>query len=327
MRLPFIAFMLVAACFARAETPALRLATWNLEHLAAASGDGCRPRSDADYARLREHVARLNADLIALQEVENEAAVGRLFDRRTYAIEVAHGPNRDLGTCRERRRERRTMQRTGFAINRERLVALGLSYRRLPDFTALGMESQRRATWILLESAPGSGKPINLLSVHLKSGCAYGRLDGEIERAQCKLLVRQRGILEEWIDTRARSGERFIVLGDFNRQLDQPNDDFWADIDDGMVCTWVPDPVLGRRCRRGTERPDPDADLALANAGRPFPYPFNPRYPYAIDHIVLDAVTARRMIPESYRALDYQGDDPAPSDHHPISVSLGRVSR
>jgi len=156
--------------------------------------------------------------------------------------------------------------------------------------------------------------------LHLKSGCSYGRLDRTADRRQCDLLIRQRGILEEWMDSWASSDRRFVLLGDFNRQLDQPDDGFWADIDDGTVCEWTPDPVFGRRCRSGTERPDADADLVLANAGTPFP--FNPRFPYAVDHIVFDTATARQSITDSYSALDYEGDDPAPSDHHPVSISL-----
>jgi len=50
-----IDLLLLVACFggAQAQVPTLRLATWNLEHLAADTGAGCRPRSDADYAHLR----------------------------------------------------------------------------------------------------------------------------------------------------------------------------------------------------------------------------------------------------------------------------------
>lgn len=199
---------------------------------------------------------------------------------------------------------------------------LGLSYRRLPDLEAIGLEYQRWATRIQIGSIEGTGEATQLLSVHLKSGCAYSRLDGEVDRGQCRLLRRQRGILEEWIDGRAKADERYILLGDFNRQLDQPHDDFWAEIDDGIICAWMSDPVLGRRCRSGTTQADVDADLVLANAGRPFPFPFNPRYPYALDHILFDPVTAKRIVPESYRVLDYEDTEPAPSDHHPVSISL-----
>jgi len=315
------ALLLLGACSLHAESPALRLATWNLEHLTA-DGEGCRPRSNADYERLRHHATRLNADLVALQEVEGRAAVARVFDPATYAIEISRRPDRDLGPCRRRGGRERSMQRTGFAINRNRLAALGLTYRRLPDFKAIGMGSQRWGARIRLKPVDGQGDAIQLVSLHLKAGCSYSRLEGGGDRDQCRLLLMQLGILEEWIDARASVGERFVLLGDFNRQLDQPHDDFWAEIDDGSVCAWTPDPVLGRRCRPGTRRPDSRADLVLANAGRPFPFPFNPRYPYAIDHIVFDAVTARQIIPASYKVLDYEGDDPAPSDHHPVSILL-----
>jgi len=317
-----LSLFLLAACSVAAGPSTLRLATWNLEHLAANISAGCRPRSEADYARLRRHAQRLNADLIALQEVENRTAVARLFDPGIYAIEIARQPDRNLGTCRRQRGQTRTMQRTGFAINRARLGKLGLSYRRLPDFAAIGLKSQRWATRILIEPADGTGAGIQLLAVHLKAGCAYNRLDGKVKRDQCRLLVRQRGILEEWIDARVSAGEGLVLLGDFNRQFDQPRDDFWAAIDDGAVCTWIPDPRLGRRCRPQTSHPDPAADLVLANAGRPFPFPANPRYPYAIDHIVMDAVTARGIVPGSYAVPDYEGDHLPPSDHHPVAISL-----
>jgi endonuclease/exonuclease/phosphatase family metal-dependent hydrolase len=324
LSIPFLILALVAfaAVSAQSETSALRLATWNLEHLAADDDAGCRPRSDVDYERLRHHAERLNADLIALQEVENRAAVARVFDPSIYAIEISHRPSRSLGTCRRHRNRRRTMQRTGLAINRGRLAEMGLRYRRLPDFQAIGIGSQRWATRISIEPFDSPEGGMQLVSVHLKSGCAYNSLEGAVKRDQCRLLLQQRGILEEWIDSMAGADEPFVLLGDFNRQLDQPRDDFWAEIDDGTICLWTPDPTLGRRCRPGTRRPDSDADLVLANAGKPYPFSFNPRYPYAIDHIVFDSVTARRIAPESYAALDYEGDDPAPSDHHPVTISL-----
>lgn len=57
------------------------IATWNVEHLAEINGTGCRPRADQDYQDLRDHVSRLGADVIALQEVENEQAPLGSFPR------------------------------------------------------------------------------------------------------------------------------------------------------------------------------------------------------------------------------------------------------
>src|SRR5690606_22954926 len=47
--------LLLAACTStprRAEMQPLKIAAWNLEHLAQADGEGCRPRGEADYAAL-----------------------------------------------------------------------------------------------------------------------------------------------------------------------------------------------------------------------------------------------------------------------------------
>jgi endonuclease/exonuclease/phosphatase family metal-dependent hydrolase len=299
----------------------LVLATWNIEHLAAADGAGCRPRTAADYQRLRGVAERLGADIIAVQEVQNAAALGRVFDPAVYDLVVSARREDGRDTCRGMEGERRTAQRTGFAIKRDRLARAGLDYRVLKGLRVLGADGRRWGTRILLESAGGSGPGLEIMSVHLKSGCAWNRLDRDVRRHQCRTLIRQRGILEEWIDARAEADTPFVVLGDFNRQLDQRNDHFWIDIDDGEVCNWRPDPQLGRRCTPGTERPDPDADLVLTGSGRPFPHARNSRYPYAIDHIVLGGRAGDWLVRGSWRVLDY-GDGPKLSDHHPIAVTL-----
>ena len=142
------------------------------------------------------------------------------------------------------------------------------------------------------------------MSIHLKSGCAFDRLDGAPRRRACKILKRQRGILEAWIDERAKADEHFVVLGDFNRQLDQPRDDFWQAIDDGQTCSRRKHRTLGSVCTKGSERTNPLADLVQANARKPYPFARNPRYPYAVDHVVLDALSATQIVNDSYRGSD-----------------------
>jgi endonuclease/exonuclease/phosphatase family metal-dependent hydrolase len=302
-----------------AAGPVLRLATWNIEHLAAADGAGCRPRTQADYRELRAVAEELDADIIAVQEVQNAAALARVFDPAVYAHVVSARPEHGRDDCRGMPGQRRLAQRTGFAIHRARLARQGLDYRVLPAFRELGEGGRRWGVRIQIEDR--DGPLLELMSIHLKSGCAYNRLDRDVRRHQCEILIRQRGVLEEWIDARAEADTPFVVLGDFNRQLDQRNDHFWIDIDDGEVCDWRPDPTLGRRCKPGSTRRDPDADLVLAGAGRPFPYPYNPRYPYAIDHIVLGGPAADWLVRGSWEVLDYRAE-PKPSDHHPIAVTV-----
>ena len=313
---------LIAACAAvEAGGSTLRLATWNIEHLAAADDAGCRPRSAEDYAQLREVAERLDADIVAVQEVQNRQALARVFDPAVYDLVVSARRETGRATCRGMDGQRRTAQRTGFAIDRERLRQAGLDYRVLKGLSELGIDGRRWGTRILLEPVAGGGPALELMAIHLKSGCAYNRLDRDVRRHQCRTLIRQRGVLEEWIDARAAADTPLVVLGDFNRQLDQPNDHFWIDIDDGVVCDWRPDPELGRRCRPGSERPDPDADLVLVGAGQPFPFARSPRFPYAIDHIVLGGAATGWLVPGSWRVLDF-GPGREPSDHHPIAVEL-----
>lgn len=312
-------------CTGAPKPTGLVLASWNIEHLAAANGAGCRARTEADYAALRDVAERLGADIIALQEVENSAAVARVFDPAIYAILISPRDERARGDCREKPGQRITAQRTGFAIHRERLAASGLRWRELPAFEDVGIEGRRWGTRIRIEPLVTTGDDIDgleLMSLHLKSGCAWGRLDvRDVQREQCLVLRRQRGILEEWLDRLATIDQPFIVIGDFNRQLDQPQDDFWNAINDGEVCTWRRDRLLGRTCLPGSGIANANADLTLANAGIPFPYAYNPKYPYAVDYFVLSGNAAPWLIAGSYRALDYDLD-PAPSDHHPIRITL-----
>ncbi|WPL19841.1 Endonuclease/Exonuclease/phosphatase family protein [Thiorhodovibrio winogradskyi] len=300
----------------------LVLATWNLEHLAADDSAGCRPRKPAEYRALRAQAERLEATAIAVQEVENVVALARVFDPARYDLIISRRHEERSRKCRGQSGQMLTAQRTGFAIHRERLAALGLEYERQPDFTALGADGRRHGVWLTLTWAKDHTPLLQLLSIHLKSGCAWGALEDRqpIRRGQCLVLRRQRGILEEWMDTRIARGEAFAVLGDFNRQLDQPNDHFWEDIADGEICRWEPDEDDGRRCMRGTTQAAPGGRLVLANAGQPFPYPYDKKFPYAIDHLVFDATAGAWIRRGSYQALDYPRA--ALSDHHPIRLRL-----
>lgn len=73
-----------------------------------------------------------------------------------------------------------------------------------------------------------NGKPITFLNVHLKASCANlvtsGRYPGhkltDPDRA-CRVLNRQVPILERWIKVVARTSPNFVLLGDFNRRIDE----------------------------------------------------------------------------------------------------------
>ncbi|MEO7405350.1 MAG: endonuclease/exonuclease/phosphatase family protein, partial [Burkholderiales bacterium] len=251
--------VLALGAVTNATAAELTLATWNIAWLRGA------PLSDADYAKCRampqkqrdqlderdpmrwicrssEHYValaqvaeRINADIIALQEVESVDAIYRVFPRDRYMAFVTGSP---------------WIQRTGFAVRKGRAEVV-----KFEDYAALGapMPDYPRHGGDLTVRPPG-GKVLRLLAVHLKSAChsrpltdeTMGRYDKPGNSPPCKILGDQVRPLEEWIDARAREGVDFLVMGDFNRRLDsaiertEPARDpqgrqvtLWKEIDDG----------------------------------------------------------------------------------------------
>lgn len=212
----------------------LRIAAWNLEWLIAPEAfrhlaKDCVPRdasagprerfipcnvadqlerSSADFRALARYAALLDADVVALQEVDGPAAARRVFPNYTFCFTRREG-----------------VQNTGFAIRP------GIAHRCGADHVALSLDDQvRRGAELIL--FPDTPREIRLLSVHLKSGCPRRPLDDP--RDACRTLARQVAPLEQWIDAQATAGRRFAVLGDFNHDLlAESGRAFWGDLNDG----------------------------------------------------------------------------------------------
>jgi len=225
--------------FSSAAAPAsppqeLKLATWNLEWFmkpetlraltpacmpADAPRDGARravpcevahelARSGEDIAALRRHARALDADVIALQEVDGPEAARLIFPDHEFCFSG-----------------RVAVQNNGFAIRRGVPFACG------PELRDISLNDDvRRGVEVRL--FPATAQELRLLSVHLKSGCSRDPLDSD--RRGCAELARQIPVLEGWIDLQAREGKSFAVLGDFNRDLrrEDPENSLWAAIDD-----------------------------------------------------------------------------------------------
>jgi endonuclease/exonuclease/phosphatase family metal-dependent hydrolase len=204
----------------------LRLATWNLQWLSAETGTGVARRGNRDYARLSTYAERLDADIVAVQEVDGEEALARVFSPEVYSLHVTDGTER---------------QRVGFAWKR------ALSVVPHADHDALALGPLRAAADV---SVTFAGHTFRLLSVHLKSGCFEGSL--ESKAVACRKLYQQLPLLEVWIDERAREGVPFAVLGDFNRRFfARPMEVTWVALDDAEPLgagLWSPTEGRQSRC-------------------------------------------------------------------------------
>jgi endonuclease/exonuclease/phosphatase family metal-dependent hydrolase len=183
-----------------AHAAELKIATWNLDWLTTRpTGDPYLPpdvttRSDADFARLAQYAQDLNADLIAIQEVDGSAAAAKVFPKDQYSIHMT----RD-----------HVMQRVGIVVRR------GLHYDINPDVTALGTNHLRSGADITLHLA---GQDLRVLAVHLKRGCPEKPLT-KPKGPACVELKNQLGPLLDWIADRKAESQSFIILGDFNRRM------------------------------------------------------------------------------------------------------------
>ncbi|HTL49435.1 MAG TPA: hypothetical protein VL219_02155 [Steroidobacteraceae bacterium] len=304
----------LALAFAHAAVPAerLTLATWNLEWMMTPEvfdglaphcfGPDRRARGDErsipcdlvkrgrwsmeDLERIRRFADTVQADVIALQETDGADVARRIFPDRSFCFT-----------------KRRQVQNVGFAIRR------GVAYRCNADVRALGLPENdvRWGTDVTLEQ--GTPRELRLLAVHLKSACHYDPLTSS--RPDCRTLQRQVPALEEWIDARARAGEAFGVIGDFNRRFDRERGPA-RDAQDRIVALW---PEID-------DGDPPGADLVNPGAGHGAIRCNNgQRERMPIDYLILGERLARRLVPGSYRTWDYLTGGRWP-DHCVISIDL-----
>jgi len=210
MRRLLLLLLLLAA---PAQATEIKLATWNIAWLTlkpAGHPDlprDLRARVPEDFRLLQSYARRLNADVVALQEIDGEDAAARVFDPATYAFHLTDEDD---------------VQRPGFAVRRTLRLIRNRDLAEL-DIRAGARRSLRRGADITVETP--EGQRIRLLSVHLNAGCREDPFDRG--PPECESLARQAAIIARWAEARRREGVAFAILGDFNRRMGA-RDDFLA---------------------------------------------------------------------------------------------------
>lgn len=289
--------VLVSAIYSNfAQAEKLKISSWNIVWLGSHKYN---ERTEAEYLELAKYAQRLDADVIALQEVEDGKWASKVFgDEYDYYFSTKDW-----------------VQRVGFAVRKSsgyKVTAI--------EYKALDVGRVRNGMDITLTKGD---KKLRLLGVHLKSGCFTQALDAESvagmseeskrdkrAKSACEKLSKQMAPLEAWIDERAAEGTPFIVLGDFNRRfvVDMEkayaeNQGLWQAIDDeGPEDLWTPTMEQDSKCWGGY-------------------------YKDYIDHIVFDPKAKAKYVEGSFEQLVFEGEytrelSNALSDHCPISITI-----
>ncbi|WP_395338478.1 HAD family acid phosphatase [Ningiella sp. W23] len=195
------------------KASALRVATWNVEHLAYPIDTGCKPRTKDEIDAMRAYIERVDADIYALQEVGSERAVRMLFPQDQWQVFMSPRQDSEPYTCRRSGRTS-TQQKLAYAVRNE----LGVNSIQGIDAFGLDMPGLRYGLEMNVSTAFGD---ISILNVHMKSGCFvdnYSRSD----REDCAVFAKQTPVLDGWIEGKERENSPYLLLGDFNHRLSAP---------------------------------------------------------------------------------------------------------
>jgi len=171
---------------------------------------------------LRATIARLiekdGVQVIAFQEVKSDQAVRDVLGKHGATFDVCFAPHNAFQTVAFAWNKAAT-QKPGQCASRTELAvaddpANPASFRTLRPGLALELTV--------------NGQPVTFMNVHLKSACANLKPNGPFQPrklddadAACRVLNRQVPALEDWVDAVAAKSPRFVLLGDFNRRIDE----------------------------------------------------------------------------------------------------------
>lgn len=169
-------------------------------------------KSPAQIEDMKAVAEKLNADVIAVQEVESPEALQQIWPKDEYDFYVnMNSP---------------WIQRTGFVVRRSSGFEIG----RMGDIQSLGDAFKHHARHGTELPVSIKGTSLKLLSIHLKSGCFDHALNSgyatQRDKASgvitCDVLKNQAPALEAWLDNSIKSGFSAMIIGDFNRRFDAP---------------------------------------------------------------------------------------------------------
>jgi exonuclease III len=173
---------------------ALLFASWNMNKLTHPSVGGST-RSQSDIRMLSRASEKIDADIVALQEV-GSARIARDVFGSGYEYYMAEKDDRGL--------------RVGFAVR------AGVSVSKSYQYTLLAKEGGRMGVDLTVEG--DDGRPVRILNVHLAEGCEESTLPNK-STPSCRVMSNQAKSLDQWVRYRKEEGIPFMLVGSFSRYL------------------------------------------------------------------------------------------------------------
>lgn len=226
----------------------IRIANWNIQTLTY-PGDpvtvfpGDYKRTDTDFTDLRQWRDMVGADVFFLQEVTSPAAIDSVFPARqgwTHCVSGQYSGGEPVtakpictaaGAVADMPSGPHRAQYTAVAIRPGSPVHIAS----IADVPSLNVKSKdngqvRDVRWGLDVTLIAGDLNLRTLVVHLKSGCFddfINRTNWEVDPETteptgpaCSTLGRQMYPLRKWIEERESVGDKWMIVGDFNRRLD-----------------------------------------------------------------------------------------------------------
>lgn len=292
-----VCYLALAGCEANEKMPStLVISTWNIEHLAENKGSGCKARSEDDYQNLRNYAKSTTADIIALQEVGSKQAAERIFAPSEWQIVMSDRNDSPTYKCRGSE-QRSTQQKTAYAIK---------NHVNIDNVTHLPMLSKPRVGLRngLQVSVSYNGNKVNLINVHLKSGCFVDDYRND-NKQSCQIFSQQATALKQYLMTQDLATQNWVVLGDFNHRLTENNNYFRHEI-----ITPQGNPPSSQQSKQ-----------KLINTTDGYKS-CHPKYPSPIDHILISNPLKAAYVDKSISFHRFENMQPGKmlSDHCALSI-------
>ncbi len=180
---------------------------------------------DAKLSGLRATVENLirneNIKVIAFQEIKSREVIEQVLGKFSGQFNVCVAPHGAFQTL-------------AFAWDKSISPASSVVNSCIPN-PDLAITELRQDDSLTHSVRPGlalrlviNGAAVTFLNIHLKSGCANLNGNGAFAghkltdpNPACGVLNRQVPIIEDWVENVAQESSRFILLGDFNRRIDE----------------------------------------------------------------------------------------------------------